>query len=150
MKTSILLLVQLALFLGLHLVSPSPFGLLGENAFSYLKTWQETTFLFAIPFCLLLFSLSKSRVMRSMKFLWGLWNGGLSGLVLWYAPIRFPEIHWTGMAIVAFNLVLGLSLTIHTLIEFDQGPSSKSKVPQNSKNSPGKAINQSLPKVEGV
>lgn len=145
-----LLLVQLGLFVGLHLISPSPFGLLGENAFSYLKMWQETTFLFAIPFCLLLFSLSKSRVMRSLKLLWGLWNGCLSGLLLWYAPIRFPEIHWTGMAIVAFNLVLGLSLTIHTLIEFDKGPKPKGRVPQNSKIPTGKTINQSLPKVEGA
>jgi len=151
MVTGFLLLIQLVLWAGLYAIVPSPFGLMGETAFGALKMWQETTALFAIPFCLLLFCLSKNRFMRSLKLGWGLWNAILSGTLLWDTPARFPEITWMGMSLVALNGVLGLSMMIHTLMEFEKKPAPNSGSPiSNRIRAPQvKNPNPPLPKVEG-
>lgn len=152
MMTGILLFIQLAVWVGLYLIVPSPFGLMGETAFGPLKMWQETTALLAIPFCLLLFCLSKLRLMRSLKLGWGLWNAVLSGTLLWDAPAQFPEITWMGLCVVALNGVLGLSLMIHTLMEFEKNPPAPalSTVSKSSFQPAAPSKNPPLPKVEGA
>jgi hypothetical protein len=91
--------------------------------------------------------------MRGLKLSWGLWNAVLSGALLWDAPAQFPEINWMGMCFVALNGVLGLSLMIHTFIEFEKNPSEpQKKVPPPSYRASisSSAKNATVPKVEGV
>jgi len=125
MKSAILLFFQLVVSVGIFVVTPNFFGILQENPQSWLKFYQETAELFAIPFCLLLFSFSKRPLFLALRLGWGLWTAIISAVLLWQAPVEFTDITEFGRILIAFNSVFGFSLTLFTLIEIGKSWPSK-------------------------
>ncbi|NBX76184.1 MAG: hypothetical protein EBQ92_06485 [Proteobacteria bacterium] len=120
MKSAILLLFQLALAVGIFVVSPNFFGILQENPQSWLKFYQQTAELFAVPFCLLLFSFSKRPLFLGLRLVWGGWTATTSTGLLWNAPVQFTDITEFGRILIAFNSIFGFAVALFALIEISK------------------------------
>lgn len=126
MRAALILIFQLAMAIALFVVAPSPFRILQDNPQGWLRLYQETAELFAIPFCLLFFSFSKKPLFLSLRLGWGLWTAIISTGLLWSASVQFPEITEFGQMLIAFNSVFGFSLALFTIIELNKILPSKS------------------------
>ncbi|MFM8270278.1 MAG: hypothetical protein ACKN9V_08835 [Pseudomonadota bacterium] len=120
MKSALLLFLQLVIAVALFVVVPSPFGILQENPVGWLKFYQETAELFAIPFCLLIFAFNKKPLFLALRLGWGLWTALLSAGLLWDAAVQFPEITEFGQMLIAFNAVFGFALALTSLMELNK------------------------------
>ena len=142
MKSAILLLFQLVLAVGIFLVNPNFFGILQETPQSWLSFYQQTAELFAVPFCLLLFSFSKKPLFLGLRLGWGLWTAIISAGLLWQAPVQFTDITEFGRIVIAFNSIFGFSLALFAVIEI-----SKKWPTQDPSLTP---ISASVPKANGA
>jgi len=111
----------------LYSFNPSFWGLIQESPIGWLKAWQETMELFALPFVFLLFCWSKNSLFKWARLLWSFWVSSLSFILVWTASYQFPQISVFGLCFVAFTGILTLSLTLTTLFEISRGLKAKQK-----------------------
>jgi|688.fasta_scaffold153770_3 hypothetical protein len=157
MKSFILLLLNLSMNIALYAIHPSPLGILPEEPQGLSAWWMSATELWAIPLVLLFLSFNKSTLIRSFRLIWGLFNAVLCGALLGRGVLEFPQINWMGKAFLSFELIVGLSLALVTIIEIHATAKAKAPLPLFEEKSPKNAeqsasANQNsapLRKVEG-
>lgn len=133
--------------IALYAIHPSPLGILKEEPQGLSALWLNTTELWAIPLVLLFLSFSKSTLVRSLRLSWGVFNVMICGALLGRGVLEFPQITWMGKAFLSFELIVGLSLTLVTIIDLHRDAKAKIPLsPREEKSSTG----SELRKVEGA